>query len=480
MDEMEAIASNSNRAVLVEDLPIPHRPTVPADEVQSSERISGDSDELAQRLRSGHPVEAIVEFTVRGIDIQAFERAFDEGRKTLSEADLAFKRQAYASVKERGLSGLSGVEVIRDFENLPSSHIRLATESALAEILGRPDVRAVFAIKVLQTALNKSLPLIQQPAAAVAGHTGSGATVAVIDTGVDFTVAPFGCTAPGVPSGCRIKATFEAALPDGQRDSTGHGTIVSEIVHQTAIGANLVVVDAHQDSGFRGFYTADILEGITWVIANGPSMNIVSINLSMSDYSLWLSTCGSKDLATNFAAARAAGIQPVVSTGNYAFSFGAFSDGIGWPACLPAAVSVGAVFDDDLGNFPYADGSQFQCIEPAATEDSVACFSQTAPILSLLAPGAEISAGGITGSGTSFAAPHVAGAWAVVKAAAPPGATHILRALQNSGTPVTDLRIPGGRTTSRINLLPEPDLGNLAAMGALALMGMTRRRRKTA
>lgn len=474
LEAMEAYVPDPDRAAAAPPAELP-RPTVPENQVQSGDRIDGDRDRLAQQLRAGETVEAIVEFDVRTVDVQAFENAFDQGRRVLAESDLAFKREEYATIKQRGLSGTSGVEIVRDYENISSTHVRLTSEAALSTLATRPEVRAVHAIKIRRKLLNESLPLIQQPGAAAAGQGGAGTTVAVLDTGVDFTIAPFGCTAPGVPAGCRVTATFEAATNDGQLDDDGHGTNVSAIVHETAGDADVIVADVFTGAGAAD---PDIVAAINWAIGNQAAMNVVSMNLSLGDTSVNTVTCGADPLATPLANALAAGIQPIIASGNTAFFNGSFDDGVASPACVPAAVSVGAVYDANLGG-PLGWGSApFNCTDATSAADQVTCFSQTAPFLSLLAPGALITAGGLTQGGTSQASPHVAASWAVVTAAAPPGATRILEALQDTGTGITDNRPAGGRTTSRINLLPEPGFGSLAALGTLGLAGLTRRRRK--
>lgn len=475
LDAIESWASDPRRRIDETESEALPRPTVPVNQVQSPERIAGDRDLLAARLRSGGGVDAIVEFNVHAVDTEAFERAFDEGRRALTEADLEFKRQAYAEIKERALAGLPEVEVIQDYENLPSTYVHVATEAALEELENGPDVRAVHENKVRHALLNESLPLIQQPGAAAAGFRGAGTTVAVLDTGVNYTLPPFNCTSPGVPASCRIKATFEAAPDDGPMDDvTGHGSIVSEVIHQTADQANIVVADVFFGPGTLD---ATILNGINWTISNQASMNIVAMNLSLGDISRNATTCGGHPLATFLANALAAGIQPIVAAGNAAFQFGVFDDGIAAPACVPAAVSVGAVYDENVGSRSWGDPIT-ACTDSTTATDKTPCFSQTAPILSIVAPGAVITAQGSSVGGTSVAAPHVSGAWAVVKAAAPPGATKILEALQATGVSVADTRPVGGRTLSRINMLPEPGMGILVAIGALGMTGLSRVRQK--
>jgi hypothetical protein len=78
--------------------------------------------------------------------------------------------------------------------------------------------------------------------------------------------------------------------------------------------------------------------------------------------------------------------------------------------------------------------------------DEVAYFSNSAGFLNLLAPGADIISavpGGGYGSkwGTSMAAPHVAGCWAILKQARPNATVdEIEQTLKNTGVPVQDWR----------------------------------------
>jgi subtilisin family serine protease len=190
----------------------------------------------------------LVDFDVAAVDTEALTRALNAGRaEQLGPDELVYKRRGLAAVKQRALSGLEGVEVIRSYDNLGSSFVRVATEQALAGLLARPEVKAVHENVALQHFLAESLPLISQPAVASAGVGGAGTTVAVLDTGVDYTIAPFNCTSPGTPSGCRVVATLEAAPDDFSLDASGHGTNVSAIVASVAPQTSLAVADVFSD-----------------------------------------------------------------------------------------------------------------------------------------------------------------------------------------------------------------------------------------
>jgi len=116
---------------------------------------------------------------------------------------------------------------------------------------------------------------------------------------------------------------------------------------------------------------------------------------------------------------------------------------IGIPACVSGAIAVGATTDDD----------------------QMASYSNNASFLDLLAPGganastgteiwSSIPGGGYREqSGTSMAAPHVAGAFALLKQRSPSAFISKLQDdLVQTGTPVTDTRVDPPLVKPRINV----------------------------
>jgi subtilisin family serine protease len=109
---------------------------------------------------------------------------------------------------------------------------------------------------------------------------------------------------------------------------------------------------------------------------------------------------------------------------------------------------VGAVYDANWGG-PYTWSSG--CTDTATAPDGIPCFSDSASYLTMLAPGAFITAAGIQMAGTSQASPHVAGAVAVLRSAFPADTLdQTVNRLTAGGVPVTDPR--NGVATPRLDL----------------------------
>ena len=142
-------------------------------------------------------------------------------------------------------------------------------------------------------------------------------------------------------------------------------------------------------------------------------------------------------------------------------------------------MSVGAIYPSNRTGSKEAGTerafSSWSCnvVQPIKV-DEVACFSNTSPGLSLLAPGFPTETSGLNGSynlffgGTSAATPHVAGAFAVLRSKAPSATvSQILEALRATGKPVRDFRT--GLTTPRIDVAKALDYlqGNTTATAAI-------------
>jgi hypothetical protein len=333
-----------------------------------------------------------------------------------------------------------GLKILQNYRALPIVLARVGSKAELERLAADPSVIGVGADRKDELFLTQSLPMINQPAAAAAGHTGAGTAVAVLDTGVDYTREAFGsCGAPG-PS-CKVVVAQDFAPDDGQLDDHGHGTNVSGIVVGVAPDTKILGLDV-----FNGQTSSSStqIQAINFAISNQATYNIRAINMSLGNATFNTSPCGdpADGRVAAFANARAAGILPVVSSGNNAFNNGSFHVGVARPACIPGAMPVGAVYDSNVGPKSYSSG----CSDPTTAADQVTCFSQAWVNNQVLAPGAVISAAGISQQGTSQAAPHVSGAVAVLHDAAgvssdtPAAATvdQVETALLNSGPQIFD------------------------------------------
>jgi hypothetical protein len=368
---------------------------------------------------------------------------------------------AYAAVKQQIAAAVpDSATIVEDFPSFGSARVRVTSDSALLALLSLPQVSAITADEQYREQeaqpanpkppISVDLALIGQPQAAAAGFTGAGASVAVLDTGVDYWRDAFGgCTAPGQPiATCRIAELVPIAPNSDKLDSDGkglHGTSVAGIVAAVAPNARVIMLDVF-DGGSSS--TSLTLRGLDWVMQHQQQYNIVAVNLSLgSTYVYRTSPCSASPYTGVFDQMRRAGIIPVVASGNDAMTGSAsgFTNGIDYPACVPGAVSVGATYVANIGSY---EGS---CRDASTQTDQVACFSQSGPNLSLLAPGARITAAGLSASGTSEAAPHVAAAAADLAAKCRAAtADQIVEALTEAGPQVADQR--NGVTKHRLDI----------------------------
>jgi len=423
--------------------------------------------------RGGQGLDLIV--LLKDHDIEAEARASRLARRLPVEdrAILDFKATRYRLLKAQVLATQQpeDLEILRDYSHLPMAHVRFRDNGALLRFLAREEVEAVYPDERLVMHLDESLPLMGQPAAAaIVDRRGAGTAVAVLDTGVDYTKPAFGCTAPGVPAGtCKVVYAQDFAPDDGSRDADGHGSNVAAIAVGVAPDAKIVALDVFDGGGAS---SSDIIAAINWVISHRTDYNITAINLSLGGTTKYTTACSQKTTnpyRTPIINARSAGIITVASAGN-----SGWTDGIAMPACTPEAVSVGALYDGNLGSRAWVidPATGATCNDSTTAADKVTCFSNDASFMTLFAPGALITAAGLTYGGTSQAAPHVAGALAAL-AGAYPGETpdQLIVRLTSRGTNVTDSR--NGISHPRPNLAAafDPGPANDLFAGAAVLSG---------
>lgn len=310
--------------------------------------------------------------------------------------------------------------------------------------------------------LPQSVPLVQGDQAWASGHDGTGTVIAILDTGVDSThpflagrVVEEACYSSGgnCPNGQTTQLGPGAGMPcTFDPSSCVHGTHVAGIAagngsgagvsfSGVAKGAQLMAVQVFSNvSGQAGAYDSDIIAGLSRVYALRATYNFAAVNLSLGG-GRFSTTCDTAlpQYQMPIDNLRSVGIATVIASGN-----DALTNQISAPACISSAVSVGST----------------------TKTDGVSWFSNVAPFLSLFAPGgaadfipgddilSSVPSGGYAEfAGTSMAAPHAAGAWAILKQAAPTATvTEILTALQSTGLPITDARSGGRVTKPRIRI----------------------------
>jgi Ca2+-binding RTX toxin-like protein len=403
----------------------------------ASQRTASVDPLVGKQLAHDGSVDVLV--TLDGASALSSARAAARGS---SRGLLRRTEPGYRALKAGVHVRVPGLRVLQDYPALPVQFVRVSSPRELARLSADPSVVGIGANREDTLDLTQSLPLIGQPVAQAAGHTGAGTAVAVLDSGVDYTRSAFGsCSAPG-PT-CKVVVAQDFAPDDGLRDDPAagfHGTNVSGIIVGVAPDTKVLGLDV-----FNGLSsnTATQVNAINFVISNQATFNIRAINMSLgAAESFNTSPCSDPADArvAAFANARAAGIIPVVASGNNRFANGSNHVGISRPACIPGAFPVGAVYDSDTGGHTWGGpNADDKCTDATSAADQITCFSQVWANPMMLAPGALIRAAGVTQAGTSQATPHVAGAVGVLFDASPGASiSQVESALRNNGPSISD------------------------------------------
>ena len=384
-----------------------------------------------------------------------------EGR--LSGPAMKSQRNGFAGEKSELLSALADVQAveIRRFEHIPFLVLEMG-EHAIERLAALPIVVSVQEDVYEMPVMASSNPVIGSGLAWAAGYDGTGLAVVVLDSGVDSSHPFFSMDSKVVSEACFSSNTpmADSLCPGGAEESTApgsgqncdvatrgceHGTHVAGTVagndavgpdYGVARGANIIAIQVF--SRFEGvsscglFYdtcvgafVSDQIAALEHVYALRDQFDIAAVNMSLggtryTDQAL----CDVEQAARKLAIdnLRSVGIATVIASGN-----SNSRDSISTPACISSAISVGATTDADV----------------------VASFSNVADFLDLYAPGVSITSsvpggGKAEWQGTSIAAPHVAGAWAVLRQKLPSADVDtVLSAFEETGPLIDDLRSNG-------------------------------------
>jgi len=384
----------------------------------------------AEQAREGDLVEVVVSLSQKPLATTSWRAGRQLQTRTLESAQ--------ANVARRIETTLPGAEIRWRYRLVANGMAVVLPRSQLGRLASLPGVDTVYPSVRYRPQLDRSPAQIGASALWGSGlaNAGQGLKIGIIDEGIDQTHAffsPAGYTMPpGFPKGQTaytnakviVARAFPPASPTWKHASkpfdpefSSHGTHVAGI----AAGNPNTVAEGVRISGvapraYLGNYKALTIPTDADVGLDGNSPELVAaieaavadgmdvINMSLGEPEIE----PSRDIVVKaLDAAARAGVVPVVSAGNDFDEFGRGS--VGSPGAAPDAITVGAVTTSRGG-----------------PEDVVASFSSSGPTpLSLqvkpdvAAPGVGILSAAprdqfVSLSGTSMAAPHVAGAVALL------------------------------------------------------------------
>ncbi|MET9696618.1 S8 family serine peptidase [Streptomyces sp. NPDC006529] len=368
---------------------------------QSGKDVYVYPESAAEALAAGTVDEQL--FNVTGLIRQGYDDAHAKKLPLIAVYDgLDTARSAPAAPRgaERSLVlGSIGAVALSADKAQAATFWSDVTAKAAARTRGAGGLKKLWLDGKVRANLERSTRQVNAPAAWAAGYDGSGATVAVLDTGVDLDH-------PDLKG--RVAESKNFTDSDTDADRQGHGTHTTSTVGGSgaasggakkgvAPGARLLSGKVLNDSGSG--LDSWIIAGMEWAVASKADV----VSMSLGDPSR--TACDDPMSAAAERLAESGGTLFVIAAGNS----GPGDNTVSSPGCTPGVLTVGAVDRDDTT-------ASFSSRGPAGLAHTLKP--------EIAAPGVQISAAAMGGrgvyayqamSGTSMATPHVAGAAAIVK-----------------------------------------------------------------
>ncbi len=362
---------------------------------------------------------------------------------------------AYMEHKFVERNGLYGVENLKGLSAFPIIFAKLLPEK-IREIAKDPWVFGIEEDIKLKATRTEGSALIESDKLRQQGGKGKGIGVAVLDTGINYYH-------PELPAGDKVKAEGDyTGTTETGLDDEGHGTACAGIIAGLSGGmapeAHLWALKVLDSEGSGDLsYSVEALNDV-YDFRNDPDLGGVHlINMSLGTPNIYDSNCDNvyPSMTTIMQKLNSVNIPIIIASGNEGCS-----NGVSFPSCISYAISVGAVYDANIGGISFGEGActPSGCTDSTTSADKIACYSNSGNRLDVLAP-SHCARTPSLGSGydscfggTSAAAPYTSGVSAQIlslrKNTTP---SELKNALKNTGKSITDSR--NGITRKRINAL---------------------------